>query len=541
MRVFVELAIAVALTATAHQLGTYLAAGTPATSGWIFAVVAALVAGVFGILEIVSGVSHARAEEKRIRRRILTHIFTSESLPKNDSDQFSSAKLIQLMTDNAERLTDFRQQYLGSTLAALLTPVLLVGYIAVGVDLWLGLGMAISIPLVPLLVGGFMRVFRGVSARSRAERAKLTTQYLDAIRNLTAVRLFGAGPRLETTLRAQGEKNRRAIMRILAGNQIVIIVLDGVFSLVFICWSVLLISWGIDAGRIDITEALTALFLLVLLLEPLNQVAGFFYIGMGGIAAQRAIKRYLEQHPLPEAQAGVESAADTSHAAIDPADTHLIDVHDVTYDYGRGEVLHNARLHVDAGEKVAVMGPSGAGKSTLLGLLKGSLPMQEGSITISGKALANLSPAEIRKLAASVSQTTWLFTGTIADNLRLVHKNATEEDMWAALERAHVAHDIRRMPEGLNTDVGERGSRLSGGQAQRISLARAFLSGRDIVFLDEPTSHVDVESEAHIIDAIEQIGEELTVVMVTHRDALLRIADKLYTVTDGTVTEGARS
>lgn len=167
--------------------------------------------------------------------------------------------------------------------------------------------------------------------------------------------------------------------------------------------------------------------------------------------------------------------------------------------------------------------------------------MQEGSITISGKALANLSPAEIRKLAASVSQTTWLFTGTIADNLRLVHKNATEEDMWAALERAHVAHDIRRMPEGLNTDVGERGSRLSGGQAQRISLARAFLSGRDIVFLDEPTSHVDVESEAHIIDAIEQIGEELTVVMVTHRDALLRIADKLYTVTDGTVTEGARS
>lgn len=221
--------------------------------------------------------------------------------------------------------------------------MLLVGYIATRIDVRLGLGMAISIPLVPLLVGGFLRVFRGVSARSRAERAKLTTQYLDAIRNLTAVRLFGAGPRLETTLRAQGETNRKAIMKILAGNQVVIIVLDGVFSLVFICWSVLLISWGIDAGRIGITEALTALFLLVLLLEPLNQVAGFFYIGMGGIAAQRAIKRYLEQHPQPE--------PNTPKPLESAPSEHLIDVREVNYDYGRGEVLHNAHLHVDTGQK----------------------------------------------------------------------------------------------------------------------------------------------------------------------------------------------
>ncbi|WP_308164998.1 ABC transporter ATP-binding protein/permease [Arcanobacterium phocae] len=537
MRIFVELCVAATLIATANTLGPYLVGAQPWTPWFIIAVVFALTAGAFGVLEITSGIAQARAEEKRIRHRILSRIFTAKSLPQDDSDAFSSAKLIQLMTDNAERLTDFRQQYLGSTLAALFTPVLLVIYITIGVDWHLGLGMALSIPVVPLLVGGFLRLFRGVSARSRAERAKLTTQYLDAIRNLTAVRLFGAGSRLETTLRAQGEKNRRAIMKILAGNQIVIIVLDGVFSLVFVCWSVLLISWGIDAGRVDVTGAVSALFLLVLFLEPLSQVAGFFYIGMGGIAAQRAIKRYLQSHPEPTATPAIGEAPTTET----PVDNHRIQVSNVSYDYGRGEVLHGANVVVDNGEKIGIVGPSGAGKSTLLGLLKGSLPLQDGSIVISGQELHHLAPADIRKLAASVSQTTWLFTGTIADNLRLVRQDATEEDMWNALERAHVAHDIRRMPDGLHTDVGERGSRLSGGQAQRISLARAFLSGRDILFLDEPTSHVDPESETHIIDAIADIGSDLTVVMVTHRRALLRIANQVYTVTNGTVSQGVRS
>lgn len=527
LRILVELSIAAALIVMGHQLAYYIGGDAVPVSGWVLATVFAVLAGVCGFFEITVGAAAARAEEKRIRTLLLTRVFASKSLPKNDSEAFSAPRLIQLMSDNAERLTDFRQQYLGSTIAALITPALLVTYITAAIDWRLGLGMAISVPVVPLLIGGFMRLFRGISARSRAERAQLTTQYLDAIRNLTTIRLFGAGPRLEGQLRAQGEKNRRAIMRILAGNQIVIIVLDGVFSLVFVCWSVLLISWGIDAGRLTLLGALSTLFLLVLLLEPLNQVAGFFYIGMGGMAAQRAISRYVASHPLPETRVAASGAQ--------ASDSRAIRIENVSYDYGRGTVVAGVSLGADDGETIALVGPSGAGKSTILGLLKGALPVQDGTVVVANNDLSTLSPADARKLAASVSQTTWLFQGTIADNLRLVRPDATDTELWAALERAHVADDVRGMPLELNTDVGERGSRLSGGQAQRISLARAFLSGRTILFLDEPTSHVDVDSEARIIDAIAGIGKDLTVVLVTHREALLSLADRVYTVNNGTV------
>ncbi|WP_406716892.1 ATP-binding cassette domain-containing protein [Trueperella pyogenes] len=526
-RIGVELALAAALIVLAAQLGMYMEGRE--TTGWTVAVLLAIVAGILGVVEIRVGVGAARKEERRVRRNILTRIFAAESLPKNDSDAFSSARLVQLMTDNAERMTDYRQQYLGSTIAALLTPALLTGYITLAVDWRIGLGMMASVFVVPVLVLGFLRIFRGVSAKSRAQRALLTTKYLDAIRHLTPIRLYGAGARMERELREHGERNRKAIMRILAGNQIVIIVLDGVFSLAFVCWSVLLISWGIGDGRLTPTGALTLLFLLVLLLEPLNQVAGFFYVGMGGIASKRAIGRYLAAHPADTRVDSDERLYESQHA---------VDVVDVSYDYGRGQVLNCANLRVDYGQKVVLVGASGAGKSTLLGLLKGALPLQTGQITVAGRHLTDLSPAQIRKLSATVSQSTWLFSGAIADNLRMVNRDATEADMWHVLERAHIADEVRRMPDGLNTDVGENGSRLSGGQAQRISLARAFLSGRKILLLDEPTSHVDAESEAHIIDAITEIGSDLTTIIVTHRPALMRIADKTYYVSNGDVSEG---
>jgi hypothetical protein len=142
----------------------------------------------------------------------------------------------------------------------------------------------------------------------------------------------------------------------------------------------------------------------------------------------------------------------------------------------------------------------------------------------------------LREASASVAQTTWLFTGTIADNLRIARPDATEADMWAALERARVADEIRRMPSGLDTQLGEQGLGISGGQAQRISLARAIISGRRIILLDEPTSHVDLASEREILAAIDDLGRDHTLIMVTHRTTTLRHMDRIITVNNGTLT-----
>lgn len=523
----------------------------------------ACAAGLAAFAEILFGGHAARAEERRIRRSLLSRLFASRS--REDS----GAHAVQLLTDNVERATEYRQIYLGSTLAALLIPFVVLAYISVSFDPVLGLTVMALCPLIPVLLAVFMRFFRKTSAKSRKERAVLAGKYLDAIRNLVTIRLLGAGPRIERQLKDQGERNRGAIMKLLAGNQLVIVVVDGLFSLILICATCTLAVVRFNAGAVTASQVLATVLLTALLIEPLAQVAGFFYIGMGGIASQRAIRAYIDNHSDPSAEGAaaksgvggdagtnVDAAAQAEASASgdlgaegdagksgSPGSAGGVDcpvvVQNVSFDYGRGEVLHGVDLAVPLGSKIAVVGRSGGGKSTLMGLMGGMLRPARGSVLIDGKNLAFASAEEAAALTARVAQTTWLFTGTIADNLHLAKEDATPEEMWNALRGAQIADEIERMPEGIDTDVGEQGAFLSGGQAQRISIARALLSGRRILLLDEPTSQVDIESEARIVDALRSLGRDLTVVLVTHRSALLDVADKVYEMKDGMLFECA--
>ncbi|MDO5082724.1 MAG: ABC transporter ATP-binding protein [Arachnia propionica] len=532
-------------------LGTHWGSGDTSLP-WPWLILGILGAGLAAFGEILLGGRAARREERRLRAELLSaHLHNrvrplaaAPASPRPPATNpllrpwrgrghrgpviatpATPSQLVGLMTDNTERMTEYRQVYLGSTLAALAIPFLTLAFVTVALDVVVGLGILMAVPVVPCAILGFLRLFRKVSATSRKERGRLSVHYLDALRNLVPIRLFGAGPRIEDRLRTQGEANRRAIMRLLAGNQIVIIVLDGVFSLALICWSVFLIGGRLHSGELSPGAALAIALLLTLLLEPLTQVAGFFYIGMGGMASERAISRQL-------------SLTTVDHRPTDlPArpTAAAISVQSVSHDHGRGTVLDALGLEVARGSKVAIMGPSGVGKSTLLSLLRGTLPLQSGAIVLDGHDLGTLSPEETAALSATVAQSTWLFTGTVADNLRLARPEASDEELWQALRMAHVADEVARMPSGLDSPVGERGQLISGGQAQRISLARAFLSGRKILLLDEPTSQVDIASEAAIIDALADLGPEWTVLVVTHRRSLLRIVDEAHELVDGTL------
>ena len=528
-RLLSALGVGTALVSVAHIVGSYWAGESIEQGRWVLPIMAAIVAGAGAFYEIWYGGRAARNEEKRIRHRLLGTVFDSASLPTDEESGLGSGKLITLMTDNAERVTEYRQVYFGATVAAMAIPFVTLAYVAIAIDPVVGLSIMVLCPLIPVLIGAFMSLFRKTSANSRKERGILSGQYLDAIRNLVTIRLLGAGPRTEKHLREQGERNRGAIMKLLAGNQIVIIIMDGLFSLLLICCSAFLTVGRYHAGALDLGEALAVMFLTALLIEPLVQVAGFFYIGMGGMASERAIGSYL-------ASSSKNNDSTSQGTAITDAGNMAIAARDLEFDYGRGTVLGGIRLDVPRGAKVAIIGRSGAGKSTLLSLLRGSLPLQKGGIAIDGANVNGLGATEVRKLTASVSQATWLFTGTIADNLRIAAPEATTEEMWEALRKAQVADEIERMPQGIDTYVGEQGVLISGGQAQRISLARALLSGRHILLLDEPTSQVDIESEERIIQAIRELGPEWTLLMVTHRRALLEIADQTWEMRGGVLS-----
>ncbi|MFT0761645.1 ABC transporter ATP-binding protein [Actinomyces sp. F1_1611] len=498
----------------------------------IVGVVFAVAAGLLAAAEIVGGGRAARSEERRLRQALLARQFRSVDEAVSAREEFPPGRVIQMLTDGVERVTEFRQVYFGSTLAAMMIPVVALLYIGIFIDPVVGFVGLILVPVIPLAIGGFLRLFRRTSANSRRQRGALAGRYLDAIRNLVTIRMFGAGERIERELRADGEHNRRMIMRLLGGNQVVIIVMDGIFSLVLIC----AIAWLTVIRGVSPGEGLTIMLLTVLMLEPLQQVAGFFYIGMGGLASQKEIGAYLRANGL----ASVDEAAAKLGDLAPEVGTHTgpdIAVDGVRFSYGQGEVLRGVSLEVPCGTRAALVGPSGVGKSTLIGLLRGSLPAQEGSIRVAGKPISELTPRQVRGLSASVSQSTWMFTGTIADNLRLARPQATEAEMWEALELAHVAEEVRRMPRGLETYLGEGAQLVSGGQAQRISLARALLSGRRILILDEPTSQVDIESESRIIEALSSLPSDWTVLVSTHRLALLDIADRVYEMDGGHLKE----
>ncbi|ANH24586.1 ABC transporter ATP-binding protein [Corynebacterium pseudotuberculosis] len=521
-------AAGIALVLMASALARYIHEDEAYPLFYAITGIAILAAGGFTALDIRTGARKAREQERYTRHRLLAALYSAPTMSNRDRKEFHPGKLVALLTDNVERAAEFRHAYLGSALAAMVFPIAVVIYIAVAYDWLLGLSMLGQFIFVPILLRGFMRLFRGRSADSRRKRAGLSEKYLDAIRNLTTVSLINAGSRVEQQLRAEGERNRGATMKLLAGNQVVIIVMDLAVSLVLICTTVAVIATRIDSKALSPSHGLASIFLLVLLLAPLSQVAGFFYVGMGGIAAQRAIKKYLRMH---EHTRKVDNGYTDSMERGSAPNAVVVD--SLSFSYGETPVLNNINLTVPSGAKIAIIGRSGSGKSTLLHILRGLLPTSPNMIFIRGLDAATTPLEKIRTATATVAQHTWLFSGSIADNLRIARLDATEADMWDALSRANLADEVQNMPNGLNTDVGERGAFLSGGQAQRLSLARALLSGRDIVLFDEPTSHIDLASEALIVSAIQQLPDNITAIMVTHRPALLAAADTVYTMKAG--------
>lgn len=538
-RIVSAVGVGCALGIAARILADYTLGISPTASQIVGAAAAVIVAACAAGGDIFVGGVGARQEESRLRRRILSAYYEGSEVRRDSRDGTQPSDLVTLMTDNAERFTEFRIAFLGTTVAAIIVPFLALGYITCAISPLIGGILFVAYPLVPLFVHGFMKIFARRSNESRQERGILDGQYLDAIRNLSSIRLLGAGERVEERLREQGERNRGAIMRILAGNQLVIIVLDGAVGLLWICLSVMLAYWRLDVGEIGLADALTVVFFIVLLIEPIVQVSGFFYVGMGGLAAGRHIKAFLgiAEKGLAEKESAQKNAAHatgkkTQHDAC--AVSGGVTVTNLSFAYDGVPVLKGLSIQADRGERIAIVGSSGAGKSTFLSLLSGDLRVSEaGAVQISGIDLAGISKSDAHALTAVVAQRTWLFSGTIASNLRLASPSASDEELWGALECAHLAQEVRRMPEGLDTNVGERGQFLSGGQAQRISIARAFLSRRQIWLLDEPTAQVDAVSEEEIIEVLAELPRDITLIVITHRPSLLTLVDRVYELADG--------
>lgn len=526
------IALAVVYLVLGRALDAIRAGRDLAAGEMVLAVAAALVAGVATAWVARAAAGRQAQVEQTLRHRVM-RAFLAAGPP--DVTRVATGRLVSTATDATERVGAYRGSFLGPAVASVTVPVVVLVVVGVAIDPLTALVLAVVVPVAPAIIIGFQRLFRASSAAYRVSSRRLAGAFLDAIQGLTTLRLLGAGERRARELAAASEQVRQAVMRLLRGNQVVILVADAAFWLGFVALTGWLAMTRVEAGAITPGQGVALVLLATLLLEPLDRIGQFFYIGLAGRASEREAEKLAAQRPIVAEPAPSRTAPERSAAGI------AVDLDAVCFAYPDGTaVVTDLDLHVAPGERVALVGRSGAGKSTLADLLQAVWLPQSGTVRLGGVATSAMSFAQARAQVAVVAQRTYLFTGTIAENLRLAAPDASDEELWEALETAALADDVRALDAGLATAVGERGLSLSGGQAQRLAIARAVLRDAPLLILDEPTAQVDLGSERAIVDALERASRGRTVLTITHRASAAAGADRVLELRDGRLLDVAR-
>ncbi|HLV73771.1 MAG TPA: thiol reductant ABC exporter subunit CydD [Vulgatibacteraceae bacterium] len=427
-----------------------------------------------------------------------------------------SGELATLATRGVDALDDYFSRYLPQLVLAVIVPAAVGARILLG-DWLSAVTVAATLPLIPIFA-----ILVGLTTRRKMDRqwrtlSVLAAHFLDVVAGLPTLKIFGRAKAQAAKIREVTDRHRRATMSTLRIAFLSALVLELLSSL-----SVALVAVSIGLRLVEGEMALeTALLVLILAPEaylPLRAVGAQYHASVEGVTAAARIFEVVET-PAPAAGTRTD-VPDLAHATL------RLDRVTVAYEGRDAPALDGFTLTVHPGETVALTGPSGAGKSTVLAVLLGFVRPEYGRVMADWDDLADLDPDAWRAQIAWVPQRPHLFAGTVAANIRLGRPDASDAEVRAAAEAAHAREFIEALPQGFDTPLGERGLGLSAGQRQRIALARAFLRDAPLLLLDEPTSNLDAESEAAVVDAVSRLAATRTVLLVAHRPALIALADR---------------
>ena len=507
-------------------LGRVLAGDSLAKLAWPVAGVAALIA-LRGLLEYGrTMVAHHTAA--RVQRRLRGRLY--DQITALGPAHFTHARtgdVILSVVEGVQQLEVYFGQFLPQLFVSALTPFLIFAVVAT-IDLSLAvvfLLAAIATFLMPTLWHRWDS--RHSLARSKTYAA-YGAEFLDAIQGLRTLAAFGQSQSRARLLEERGRALFQATMWLLSTNTLA----RGISDVCIALGAAVALAIGayrVQAGQMELTALVVVLMLGVEIFRPLRELRTVLHQGMLGLSAAQPILTLLALKP------SVADTASNGNQSLQPS----ITFEGVTFSYpgGRGPALEQLSFSVAAGQRVGVVGASGAGKSTISRLLLRFADPTVGRVTIGGHDLRELSLRDLRRLIAVVSQDTYLFHGTIEENLRMGRPEASQAELEAAARSANMHDAIVALPQGYQTVVGERGVRLSGGQRQRIAIARALLRDAPILILDEALSSVDAESEAAIQDALDRLMRGRTTLIFAHRLSSIIGADRILVLDEGRVAE----
>lgn len=440
------------------------------------------------------------------------------------SEQVSSSEVVQVSTEGVEQLETYFGKYLPQLFYSLIAPLTLF-IILCRVSLKASVILLICVPLIPISIVVVQKIAKKLLNKYWSIYTGLGDSFLENLQGLTTLKIYQADQQKADEMDVESQNFRRITMKVLTMQ------LNSTSVMDIVAYGGAAVGMAVAVseflkGNLTVSGTLCIVLLASEFFLPLRLLGSFFHIAMNGMAASDKIFKILD---LPEPQAGERTLPDG------PLDVVLEDVH-FSYEEDR-EILKGIDLTLPAGSFVSLVGESGCGKSTIAGILAAKNRGYTGRITLGGVPLSEVAETDLMKHVVLVRHNSYLFKGTVEENLRMAKPDATKEEMEAVLQKVNLLGFLQTQ-NGLQTELLEKAGNLSGGQCQRLVIARALLRSDSAVYIfDEAASNIDVESEELIMNVIHELAKTKTVLLISHRLANVVQSDQIYFLKNGTICE----
>ncbi|MDY5883907.1 MAG: ABC transporter ATP-binding protein/permease, partial [Roseburia sp.] len=442
----------------------------------------------------------------------------------NYKNSLKTAEIVQISTEGVEQLEIYFGKYVPQFFYSMIAPLTL--FVIVGeMSLKVALVLLLCVPLIPVSIIAVQKFAKKMLAKYWGTYTQLGDSFLECLQGLTTLKIYQADERYAKKMDEESENFRKITMRVLMMQLNSISVMDLVAyggTAVGIILSIL----ELQKGAINLPQCFFIMMISSEFFLPLRLLGSFFHIAMNGNAAADKIFALLDEK---------EETMETTEAETETKEQGLR-VEQVLFSYEENQpVLKGISMTAKKG-LTAIVGESGCGKSTLVSLLMKEQQKKAGTILINGRKIENISSELLHKKITRVCHDSYLFAGTIRENLLMGKEDASDEEMLEALRKVNLLSFVRENG-GLSMVLLEKASNLSGGQQQRLALARALLHQTDVYLFDEATSNIDVESENDIMEVISQLAKAKVVLLISHRLANVTKANQIYVMKNGTFVE----
>lgn len=502
----------------------------------IAAVIVAAVIVRFVCARLSSRMSYlsSKAVKKTLREKIYGKLLR---IGLSYKESVQTSEIVQVAVEGVDQLETYFGAYLPQFFYAMLAPLTLF-VVLVRINVLSAVVLLICVPLIPVSIALVQTWAKKLLSKYWGQYTALGDTFLENLQGLTTLKVYSADGYKHGKMNEESERFRKITMKVLTMQLNSITIMDFIAYGGAALGMILAIS-QFNAGKADLAGCLLIILLAADFFLPMRQLGSFFHIAMNGMAASDKIFKLLE---LPEpGNAGVENAhADEKNAQTGVkkscGDGDII-CHDLHYSYEEDrEILHGIDVTLKKDNFTAIVGESGCGKSTLSAVLMGRNKGYTGSVTIGGVEMSEISEDSLMRNITYISHNSFLFKGSVRDNLLMGKPGAKDDELWPALRKVKLEAFLREQ-QGLDTAVGEAGGNFSGGQRQRLSIARALLHDTPVYIFDEATSNIDVESENDIMELIMELAKTKTIILISHRLANVKNADCIYVLKKGGIAE----